>query len=629
MLPVANVGGLASGLDTNTIVSQLMDLERIPLRNLEARKAEFQKKDDAWQAINTRLSALHTAAKDLDRPSDWSSFVTVNSSNESAVVASATGGTEPGSFSFTVEQLAGTHQLASAMSFASPDAVVGAGTFTVTTADGDQSVTTVEGTTLSDLARAINDLDAGVTASVLAVDGASSRLLITADDTGTAAAFTASGTQSGLGSFDIVQQGTDAQLTIGSGAGAITVFRSTNSISDLFSGVTLDLQATTDQPVTVGVAHDVDTAIAKVQAFVDELNATLDELDAKSAYNAEADAAAPLTGDSTVRSLMLDLTSKVSYPVAGMTGTYTYAGSVGISVNREGRFTLDASKLREALDSDFEAVRDLFTEITATTDTRVEFVSATDRTLDGTYDIVVTQAAQLAEDVGTVYQSEATDTTFTLDTGTDSVDITVVKNSDLTSALQQINDGLTAAGLTSIAATDSGGAIRIAETRYGGAYGFTITGGAAFGLDGSFVGTDVAGTVGGEAATGSGRTLTPESGDPTGLVLTITAAQSEVDASGGSLSLGSITYGTGVAGRLERYLDTVEGVDGSVERARDRYQNQIDLIDDQIQRMEDRLAQKELLLIQQFSRLETAMNQLTAMGSALGAQLSSLMGGTA
>ncbi len=629
MLPVSNIGGLVSGLDTNTIVSQLMDLERIPLRNLESRKSDYQKKDDAWQSITTRLSALHTAIKDLDRPADWSSFVAATSSNEAAVAVSATGGADPGLFSFTVDQLATTHQVASSTSFASADAVVGAGTFTITTSDGDHIVTTGDGATLADLAQAINDLDAGVSASVLSVDSASARLLITADDTGTAAVFSASGTQTGLGTFDVVQQGVDAQLTIGSGPGAITVSRSTNSVSDLVSGLTLDLQATTTEPVTVTVSRDLDTAVEKVQAFVDELNATLDELDAKSSYNADADVAAPLTGDSTVRSLMLDLTSKVSYPVAGMTGDYSYAGSVGLSVNREGRFDLDTSKLRSAMETDFEAVQDLFTEITTTTDSRVAFVSATDSTTDGTYDVVVTQAGQAAEDIGSTYKSDKKDQTFTLDTGTVSVDITIVKNSDLASAIQQINDALAAAGITSITASDSGGAIRIAESRYGSTYGFVITGDSKFGLDGTFNGTDVAGTIGGVAATGSGRTLTAASGDPAGLVLTITATQSEVAAAGGSLSLGSVSYGSGVAGRLERYLDTVEGVDGSVERARDRYQNQIDLIDDQIQRMEDRLDQKELLLIQQFSRLETAMNQLTAMGNALGAQLVSLMGGSA
>lgn len=626
MLPVSNIGGLISGLDTNSIVSQLMDIERIPLRHLESRKKSYESKDTAWQSITTRLSALHTALGDIDRTGDWNKLVIATSSDPDAVSVTASGEASPGSFGFTVDQLATSHQVASASTFASAGDVVGAGTFTISIDGADKTVTTGDGATLTDLARGINDLDAGVHATVLSVDGSTVQLLITADETGTDHQFTASGTQTGLGSFDIIQQAADAQLTVGQGTGAITITRQSNTISDLVAGVTIDLKATTTGPVTVTTSRDLDTAVEKVTAFVNELNATLDELGNQSAYNADADTAAPLVGDSTVRQLMFDLTAKVSYAVSGASGSYAYAGGVGISVNREGRFELDETKLRDAMETDFGAVQDLFTEIASTTDTRAVFSAAGTSTVDGTYDVVISQAARAAAVTGTAYAPSTQDETFDITSGSTVVTVTIGASSSLAQAVQQINDTLDTAGVTTLRASDDGGALKLSEARYGSTYGFDV-GTNPFGLTGSFTGADVAGTIGGETATGSGRTLTADTGAPTGLKLTITASQSEVDAAGGSLPLGSVTFGNGIAGRLDRYLDTTEGVDGTVQRARDRYKNQIDLIDDQIQRMEDRLDQKEALLIQQFSRLETAMNQLTAMGSALGAQLSSLMGG--
>jgi flagellar capping protein FliD len=121
-----------SGLDTNAIIAGLIDLKRIPIQQLESRRAGYEAKDSAWQAINTCLSAVRPALNAIDTAADFNELVTATSSNEAAVVATPSGSANPGSLAFTVDRLATTHRMGSTASFAGASAAVGAGDFTIT-----------------------------------------------------------------------------------------------------------------------------------------------------------------------------------------------------------------------------------------------------------------------------------------------------------------------------------------------------------------------------------------------------------------------------------------------------------------------------------------------------------------
>ena len=90
-IPLFNIGGLASGLDTNSIISSIINVERIPIQQLEARKYDHEVEDNAWQAIKARYSAIRSALNDLDSASDFSKLAVATSSNESAVSVSVAG----------------------------------------------------------------------------------------------------------------------------------------------------------------------------------------------------------------------------------------------------------------------------------------------------------------------------------------------------------------------------------------------------------------------------------------------------------------------------------------------------------------------------------------------------------
>ncbi len=621
-----SISGLASGIDSNSIVSQLMAVERIPIRTMQAQQGTFKQGIDAWASITTRVSALQDASKGLDKLSDFSSFVTAQSSS-AAVTAVASGSAPVGSLSFTVDRLASQHQLFGADAFASGESTVGAGTVSLTVDGTQHDVAANDATTVNDLAKAINDLDIGVNAAVITKSNGDVRLMLTSKDTGADAAFTVASTSAGINSFTEVSTAGDAEMTFGSGANSVTVNRSTNTVGDLIEGVTLSLTQATTSPVTITTSRDTDAAVEAVQTFVTELNSTLTQLSAASAYNVDT-GGGPLSGSRAVREIVDGIRRAVSQPIANLNGTFGYASSVGLEIQSNGSFVLNESKLRTALTEDYDAVADLFAASAKATDTRVSFLDAKSSTAAGSYDVQITKAAQVAAATGANFVDPGSDPSFFTITAPDGQSISVATSPRSTAAevVGKINAALTAANVTTLLASvdNSSGSDRIAmaTTGFGSSQSFTVdVDGDPYGLNGTFTGADVEGLINGAAATGTGRLLRSTTGDASGLRLNVTASQSEVDTAGGTLALGTVDYSTGIAGTLSKLLDEYQGSDGTIATAKDSLQSRVDLYQDRIEAFERRLVIREEGLRRQFSAMESAVSQIQSTANFFAAQL--------
>ncbi len=625
-VPLFNIGGLASGLDTSSMISAILDVERIPIQQLEARKYDHQVEDNAWQAINTRYSAIRSALNDLDSASDLNKLSVASSSNTDTVAVTVTGAPAAGATSFTVDQLAANHQLSSNTDFSGTDALVGAGDFIITKGGVDSTITTTADTTLGQLAAQINSLDIGVSASVISVDGTDHKLILSSDETGDANTFATSGTVASLGTMDVLQQGVDSEITLGSGVSALTLSRSSNTITDLIAGTSIELKATSATAITISTQRDIDGTVSAISDLVDEINSALDTIGAATEYSPDSNSGGPLAGDATARALAVDLRSAIS-SVLNPGSTYPIASSVGISLNRDGTFDIDETKLRAALETDYEAVVDLLVEGGSSADSRTSFVASGDSTVEGSYGVVITQAAAKAQATSAIFASPGSNSTFQIVVGSDTVDIDVTAGQTIAEVVQAINTALETAGVSAVTASavnvSGSDYIELNHSSYGSSAGFEVIG-DPFGLAGTYAGVDVAGTIGGEAATGSGQSLSSTAGDPKGLILKITANAGDVSGAGGSLSLGDLTFSRGVFGSLDRTIGYAEGSGGRIARAQDLTASQIDLIDDRIEILEDRLDRREALLIKQYAALETAMSSLQAQSSWLTSQLSSL-----
>ena len=362
-VPLFNIGGLASGLDTSSIIDSLVAVERIPIQQLESRKSLFSARDAAWQDLTTKFSAIRSALDALKTRDDLNELVTATSSNESFVTATPTGAATPSTITFTVDQLAANHQLASQTTYSGVDDTVKQGTFRITQNGVNHDFATTNQTTIAELAQMINaDADLGVSASLISVDGTEMKLLLTADDTGADSVFTTGGPGNGnnIIPFDEIQTGQDAQLTVGSGNGLV-ITRSTNTVTDLIAGVSIDLHQVSTDPVTVTVARDTTVTAEKVGELMTAMNAAITALKDYTRYDTTTETAGVLAADSNARQVLFDLRSALS-GIANTDATdYATGMSIGIELTRDGTVAFDSAKLQEALDANYDEVAHLLT----------------------------------------------------------------------------------------------------------------------------------------------------------------------------------------------------------------------------------------------------------------------------
>jgi flagellar hook-associated protein 2 len=362
------LGGLASGMDTQAIISSLMAIERQPRVRLELRQATVQARQDALRDIATRLKALRTAAADLRSAGTWADTQKVESSDPTKVGVTRTSGAAPGTLTVDVTQLATSTQRT--YDYTVPNA---SRNVTFSWTDGgvakSQTVTLAAGASLDDAVGAINAGDGP--AYAVNVGG---KLVLTSKATGDAGAFTVS-SQANLLTNGTVRDGLQAQYKIDG-----TQYASdTNVVADNPPGLQLTLKAIGSSSVTVGMpGADTEALVGKVKAFVDAYNAVNDAIRSRTT---EKRVANPMTstdarkgalfGDSGLVSAMASLRQAIADPVAGNPAALDQLAELGISTgattgaaspNQDslaGKLVFDEAKLREALAGDQIGVRRL------------------------------------------------------------------------------------------------------------------------------------------------------------------------------------------------------------------------------------------------------------------------------
>jgi len=373
-MPTISIGGLATGLDTNSIVSQLVALERRRAVDLlQIDQLDQQAKQSALATFGTKLADLLSAVDKLRDPSSALARK-ATSSAEATISATAGSGALVGSTQITVSQLARNAIAASATGVGSETSTVaaGAGSFSFRIGTGDvQTVAIDANTTIEELATAINDLGVGANATVVNLGTSSApdyRLRLATRETGTSNDLTIVADDTTLG-VSVTQAAQNATFTVSGFATPLS--RESNVVNDVISGVTLSLNAV-GGPVNIGVTTDTSKVTQDVQAVVDAYNALVAFVDDQSEVtqdttSADGDiSAGPLAFDSTVRSIMDGLRTAFSAGVEGLSGDYSLLAEAGLESTRDGTLKLDAAKLAAALASDEASVSELFGGLGAT-----------------------------------------------------------------------------------------------------------------------------------------------------------------------------------------------------------------------------------------------------------------------
>lgn len=604
------IDGLVSGLDTATIIEQLMKAERVPVDLMAARRTSAESAIDAYKSLASKLSAVSTASAALERSSGWK-LRTATTTNAQIATATAGDGASLGALTFTVDRLTTTHGVATATNTAATtDVVVPGGTIQITTATGAHDIAVGSGS-LAEVADAVNSANVGVKAAIVNT-GSGYRLQLTASKTGASAAFSVT---SGLNLATVVTtQGVDAKLTVGSGGGSYEVASATNTFTNILPGVSVTARTVSAEPVTVAVGSDATGLADKVDALVKSVNDALSEIKTRTAYDAANQRAASLAGDAAARRVTQALQRAVSDAVAQ--SPLGSPGLAGVALDRNGNVTFDRAKFTAAYESDPAAVERLFVQ-GATTTGDVSFVSAGSRTVAGAHNVVVTTAAEQANEVGMVGAFPLTvPATIRIKIGSTEVVYAATAGTSQNDAVAGLQAKINEAGLN-LTATADGTGVKVTANNYGTAGNFQVDWGT--GAYHSVNGVDAAGTIDGVAAVGVGRQLSIAStdGPMSGLSVLLTS-----NATG---AVGSVNYEPGLAQRISNAVTAAtDAASGYLTGAQTSRQSRIDTLTTSIDSYEVRLSAREKRLRAQFANLEVQLNALKLQSSRIESQIGSL-----
>ncbi|WP_148254131.1 flagellar filament capping protein FliD [Aidingimonas lacisalsi] len=378
--------GVGSGLDLNGLLDQLRSAEEEKLQPIENQQASYDAKISAYGELDSALSKFQSSLSTLNEPETFQSVT--SEATGSAIDVAADSDAVPGEYGVSVTQLAQASSIATTR-VDDTAAEQGAGTVDITLADGTTTSVdiTQEDSSLESIRDAINDSESGVSASVIN-DGTGYRLALSSVESGTEAAidsvtFTGDLGASGLATDAATEQtAQNAQLSVN----GVAIESQSNTVEGALQGVTLDLNETGDSRVTV----EQDTGAIKdaVTSFVDDYNALQDTMADLTAFDSESGEAAELMGDSTLRGIQSQLRSALGEGVEGDDGQLTLLSDVGISLEVDGRLSIDEETLDDVVATDQGTLVDFFAGsdaeggLAGMLDAQLEAVTGTDGSLE-------------------------------------------------------------------------------------------------------------------------------------------------------------------------------------------------------------------------------------------------------
>jgi len=160
--------------------------------------------------------------------------------------------------------------------------------------------------------------------------------------------------------------GDDAKVFLGGAdtADALLIRSSSNTLSDIIKGVTLDLHAVSTSPVTVTIKRDTEAIVTEIQSLVDAFNEAIDRLDAYDYYDQDTETRGPLLGDATVGRVRSALYRAMQSSAEGVESPLTHLAQIGVTIAGEGRAEFNVEKFTAAWEDDHESVEALFIAFT-------------------------------------------------------------------------------------------------------------------------------------------------------------------------------------------------------------------------------------------------------------------------
>jgi len=382
--------GLGSGLDVDSIVKQLMQVEQQPLVKLSSKEAVQQAQISAYGSVKGALSTFQTSIKTLTN-SDLFTGLKGTLTDSSIASVTTTSSAAAGSHQIEVMSLAQAQKIKSD-TFALPSTTVGSGKLKIEfgtyntdgTFTGNPNKTkTIEidssHSTLADIRTTINNEKAGITASIVN-DGSGNRLVITSNNTGLENALkittedddTNNTDNLGLSrlTYDATTGGTLNMTETVAAQNAtmkidgIPISKASNTVTNALEGVTFNLLKASSPGSTTGLNIGQETS--KIQTAVNAFVTAYNDLDKvirdATQYDAKNGISSTLTGDATVRTVQSQLRNTLGSVSSNSSIEFNSLSEIGISFQKDGTLSLNSGKLNSALSSSSEDVAELFSK---------------------------------------------------------------------------------------------------------------------------------------------------------------------------------------------------------------------------------------------------------------------------
>ncbi len=361
--------GIGSGLDINSVISQLVAVERIPLQQLQTESSSLQTRLSTYGKLQSAAASLRDAASALSKADTWGQTVG-SSSDAGAVSVATTSSTRAGTYSVQVTQLASVQSNATG-TFANADAIVGEGTLHIqlgTWGPGQSTFAAAAPTvdiaagppalSLAQLRDKINTANAGVTASVL-TDASGSRLVLRSADPGATNGFRVTvddidgNNTNGLGLSALAFDPSSSILTMAQALSAanaaatlngLSISSASNTLTNVVDGLTLTLNKVTTAPVVLTAAQDTPAIRKALDHFVSSYNDLNKLLFDQTKYDPSNKHSSNLQGDTAAVSLRTQLRGLVGIS-SGASSLFTRLADIGMDVQTDGSIKLNETKL--------------------------------------------------------------------------------------------------------------------------------------------------------------------------------------------------------------------------------------------------------------------------------------------
>lgn len=364
-------GGIGSGLDIESLVSQLVAAEANPTTSrLNQKQVSLDSELSAYGTLKSALSTFQASVTKLES-SDTFQVFTATSANEDLFTATAASGAVSGNYSIEVVQLAQSDKVRSA-DFIDSKEVVGTGTLDISLG-AEAFQITIDGSNnkLEDIRDAINTAsdNPGITASLINVDSGT-QLVLTSKEVGASNTISVVATDDdALDGFDLGRLDSTNLISLQAASDAVikidtqTVTRSSNSFSDVVAGVSFNLKKAEPGTIeTLSVVTDTKAIKEDVESFVNNYNVLVGVMKGLSNYDASTGVSGALNGDSVVRGIQNQLRNTLFESVSG--GTLSTLSELGINIDDTGSLEINDTVLDEKLATELSDVEQFFSSAT-------------------------------------------------------------------------------------------------------------------------------------------------------------------------------------------------------------------------------------------------------------------------